>query len=956
MAIKFHVASAGRYFRIEGTAASPVLTVGPIDLTSPYSGVASFCLFSPDGGQTLWQGGSRPTNGLLKSSDGGLTWVDQVSHMPLGNGNEQVTSIARDPVSGVMCATYEEHSGFTGVAGGILKYNPGTEDWELKAGDASWANAGTTNMVVVNGVWYCGVQFGATRRGLYRSTDDGETWVVDSSWTYTNWQGNGPPQLAVDSGNNFCCVNAWLAATNWRAYERYGQFGAGPFTPTAVIPPDDWAFSPPNGVQSGRLMMIDEQDAFWLAIDRNSLTHIVRRDPTSGLWSIEHVFTASNGARAIAVVDSQHIWAANQGGFAHISIYDGTTWYNHNYNSIHAQLQSTAAVWGEQTDVSGPYLDNLNPEDAEYSVSQTANIVLEILDAGFGVDEASVVLKVNGSTAWTGDAQQAGFAVAKTPISGGFRYTINPDASLPLGTTTVDVYAEDGLSQVLDTSYSFSTLDGLNMLFGFSWGAEKVGVAEGEGLTQPQVTGATSVDANTIRVTFDSDMLFIEDPASVLVPGNWELKEQISLALLEVLWVTKVSETQVDLHTPNQRGTGYTVTAVGVKNAWYTAIDTANDDANFAGTAPSYPALSSATGEFHSFFGLDSGLQDEEQTAFAPDTNAPVVTNQSPAPSDTGVAVGTNIQFDLTDLDPGLDLTTVEIYIESTLSYRGDTDSFIGPYGGAGSTKSGISNGFQFLFNPTSDFPSWELVSVQVIADDLNGNHLDTTYTFRIEDVNAPTLVNESPTGSGVSQSANISFELHDDGSGVDSGTLTVVVEGDAAIVNGVFQPPWTGTIVANLFNGYDVTINAPGSGWPSYDIIDVEISVDDVAANHADLGWSFSVEDVLGPRIIPVAPVAGEPEISIAANIEIRFQDEHEVVLTSMKVYIDQGGGGFELAYEGGGSPDFKPGWDGPASGLSGTANNRLLVIDKAGSLPPNTLITVWVFAQDPDGNTERL
>lgn len=494
----------------------------------------------------------------------------------------------------------------------------------------------------------------------------------------------------------------------------------------------------------------------------------------------------------------------------------------------------------------------------------------------------------------------------------------------------------------------------LDFLSGFTWGVEKTTVTEGEGLTQPQVTGATSVDTNTIRVTFDSDMLFIEDPASVLVPGNWELKEQISLVLLEVLWVTKVSETQVDIHTPNQRATGYTITALGVKSAWYADIDTANDDANFAGTAPSYPALSAATGEFYSFFGLDSGMQEEEQTAFAPDTTAPVVSNRIPDIDDTGVAVGTNIQFDLTDLDPGLDMATVEIYIESTLAYRGDTDTFIAPYGGAGSTKSSISNGWQFLFNPASDFPSWELVSVQVIADDLNGNHLDTTYTFRIEDTNAPTLVNESPTGSGVSQSANISFELHDDGSGVDSGTLTVVVDGDAAIVNGVFQPPWTGTIVANLFNGYDVTINAPGGGWPSYDIIDVEISVDDVAANHADLAWSFSVEDVLGPRVIPVAPVSGDPEVSVTASIEIRFQDEHEVVLTSMKVYIDQGSG-FELAYEGGGSPAFKPGWDGPASALTGAVNNRLLTIDKVGSLPPNTLITVWVFAQDPDGNPER-
>jgi hypothetical protein len=453
MSFTYHVVSAGRYFRIEGTAASPVLSVGPVDLTSPYSAFTPYCIFSPDGGQTLWAGGTRPTGGFLKSVDGGLNWVDQYDHMPAANGDEQVTSIAYDPDSGVMCATYQEHSGFSGVAGGILKYDPGTEDWVKKAGDASWANAGTTNMCVVNGVWYCGVQFGATRRGLYRSTDDGETWVVDSSWTYTNWQGNGPPQLAVDSGNNFCCVNAWLAAANWRAYERYGQFGTGPFTPTAIIPPDDWGYAPPNGQQSGRLMMVDEQDAFWLAIDRNSLTHIVRRDPTSGLWSIEHVFTASSGARAIAVADSQNIWAANQGGFAHVSLYDGTTWHDHSYTSIHASLQSTAAVWGMSTEA--PFLRNQSPAPNDTSIPLSTNISYEIADNDSAIDGYSIVLTINGQTAYQYESQQSGFTVSRWSLSDGYRFLIDPDCDFDSGTITIDAYAIDMDSNVLDTSYWF---------------------------------------------------------------------------------------------------------------------------------------------------------------------------------------------------------------------------------------------------------------------------------------------------------------------------------------------------------------------------------------------------------------------------------------------------------------------------------------------------------------------
>jgi hypothetical protein len=494
----------------------------------------------------------------------------------------------------------------------------------------------------------------------------------------------------------------------------------------------------------------------------------------------------------------------------------------------------------------------------------------------------------------------------------------------------------------------------LDFLSGFTWGVEKTTVTENDGLTQPQVTGASSIDTNTIRVTFDQDMLFIEDPASVLVPGNWELKEQISLIPLEVLWVTKVSETQVDVHTPNQKATGYTITALGVKSVYYTDIDTANDDATLVGTAPSYPALSAATGEFHSFFGLDSGLQAEEQTDFPPDTTAPQIDNEDPVPSSIDQPIDTNIVFDLTDLDPGLDLTTIEVYIESTLSYRGDTDTFIGPYGGAGSGKVAISDGFTFTFNPTSDFSSYQTVNIQVIADDLNGNHLDQSWWFRAVDTSGPTLHNESPTGAGNAKDSVITFELHDDGAGVDQSTLDVNVDGVDVILGGVFQGSWTGSIVANIFNGYDVTIN-PLTDWSSFDNITVSIAVEDIDGNPASLGWLFSIEDYLGPLIVPISPTVGETEVGIATHITIRFQDENQVVLTTMKVYVDIGSG-FELVYEGGGAPDFKPGWDGPFSALTGPASNRLLVIDRVGNMPPNESISVWVFAQDPDGNPERL
>jgi hypothetical protein len=106
-----------------------------------------------------------------------------------------------------------------------------------------------------------------------------------------------------------------------------------------------------------------------------------------------------------------------------------------------------------------------------------------------------------------------------------------------------------------------------------------------------------------------------------------------------------------------------------------------------------------------------------------------------------------------------------------------------------------------------------------------------------------------------------------------------------------------------------------------------------------------------LGPYVIAVSPTWGETRVSLTSHIQIRLQDAVEVVLTTIKVYINSGAG-FVLAYEGGGSPDFKPGWDGPASALTGPITNRLLVIDSTAAFPSNTVIGVWVFAEDPGGN----
>lgn len=109
--------------------------------------------------------------------------------------------------------------------------------------------------------------------------------------------------------------------------------------------------------------------------------------------------------------------------------------------------------------MAAPYLNNLDPASAEIGVNPFDNVVLEILDPVLGVNAASVIITLNGTTVWTGDAaaDPVNFPTSKSVIADGFEYTINPATMLAPGSNTVTVYAEDTGGAPLNTSYSFTT-------------------------------------------------------------------------------------------------------------------------------------------------------------------------------------------------------------------------------------------------------------------------------------------------------------------------------------------------------------------------------------------------------------------------------------------------------------------------------------------------------------------
>jgi hypothetical protein len=410
-----------------------------------------------------------------------------------------------------------------------------------------------------------------------------------------------------------------------------------------------------------------------------------------------------------------------------------------------------------------------------------------------------------------------------------------------------------------------------DLLLGFAWGVDSQTVGSGAGLTQPQVLSAVSVDPNTIRVTFSQDMLFVHDPASVLIIAAYTVDDGSNE--LPILWVSKYSDTQVELHTTDQSAVSYTVTVAGVKNAWGTEIDTGNNTASFTGTAHSYP-----TGvRMDAFFGLDIGVQAEQDIDFSPDLVAPYLANQSPGPGQTGVAPTTLINLDILDDDAGVDVATVVLKVNGVDAYKNEAAQ-------AGFTvqRTTLGNGYRFSINPDVDLVEGTWITIAVTASDaaVIPNTLNTSYQFQTSDVTGPYLQNQvpAPFQQEVSVRANVTLEVVADGLAVDPSTVIIRIDGIPAWSGGVQQPGFAVTDSA-VTKGYKYVIN-PVIDFTSAAWVTVGVYAEDTSGNPLDTSYQFQAEDLARVReLIQVQAHAPSLIVYLAQDfgIEVDTQESED-------------------------------------------------------------------------------
>lgn len=481
---------------------------------------------------------------------------------------------------------------------------------------------------------------------------------------------------------------------------------------------------------------------------------------------------------------------------------------------------------------------------------------------------------------------------------------------------------------------------------GLGWAVEKQIITAGGNQGSPTFLSATSLDSNTVRLTFNRKLQLEYRPsgpfrAKTLDIPSFRITSIMSGLPLQVVRVIWIDYFTLDLYTENQQNISYNVTCLadGVRDFWGNGIT--EQTLPFEGQQRAdYPTPS----QTNSFTSGNPGMQVNAPGEIYPDMDPPYLNNVVPPNLATDVSASADITFDVVDEDKGVALSTVRIYVNSVLAYNGSTDTFFAPFNNVGSSRSSASpNGYHFVLHQTTPRASYSIIAVGVYARDLAPlpNVLDTTYAFRTLDYEMPYLylpqVVPAAGDTDVSRSSTVALEVHDDGSGINPVGVQLYVAGVLAWQTRASQPGFS-VIESAVTHGYRyvITKTTPFDTWQT---VAVRVVAPDnaVAPNTLDTTYSFRTLDDVAPALENCNPFDGAGGIS-------RF---HPVIFD----LIDAGAGvdtaattvtiGDVLAWSG----------DAPRPGFTGSRTTVLngyhYSITKSGALPLGS-IAVAVHARD--------
>jgi len=265
------------------------------------------------------------------------------------------------------------------------------------------------------------------------------------------------------------------------------------------------------------------------------------------------------------------------------------------------------------------------------------------------------------------------------------------------------------------------------------------------------------------------------------------------------------------------------------------------------------------------------------------DAFPPVFFPVSPVDGETKVLVGTPVVFIYSDENPDLSTLNVSMndfpIIENGLV---TTDGYFVTYEEFSEGLSDGYDGYQVTIEFLNGLPERSVINMELDAADAYGSFAYLTYSFATASSvdPPPKFVNFDPQPFSAGHGANdpIFFQFNDGYdtgpdliSGANLSTLQVHIDGDDVVVDGVIQPGFFGTITANGFDGFNVTLNKTG-GWREGRNFHVNLYGED--NNGTSTIESFYIKMGGGPVVQNEYPGDGYIEVSRTTDVSFEFAD----------------------------------------------------------------------------------
>jgi phage tail-like protein len=125
-----------------------------------------------------------------------------------------------------------------------------------------------------------------------------------------------------------------------------------------------------------------------------------------------------------------------------------------------------------------------------------------------------------------------------------------------------------------------------------------------------------------------------------------------------------------------------------------------------------------------------------------PTAARPALINRDPEPAETQVPVDTSVALEVTDVGPdGVDVAATQVFVGGVLAFSGGVFQ-VGFTGADSAVAFPLPDTLRLVVDPLVPFTSLQLVEIRVVTQTAGGAfRLDTTWSFRCEDLTAPRVV-----------------------------------------------------------------------------------------------------------------------------------------------------------------------------------------------------------------------